>query len=630
MSAAVRLLAARAAGVLALLAVLLAVAAPASAEDSVGEITRFDVEATFAADGSAVVELDFDYDFGDEEAHGPFLVVAERQEIADDPDHYRVMEISDVSAESDGDAPDDLRVEREDGAVQIYVGDEDVEITGSHRYRVSYRITGLVDPVEQDGGTHDELFWNAVAPGGFDIPLNDVSVRVTGPGDIEATACYTGRSASQDSCEADSASGATAEFSQSRLEEGEGLSVVAGWPSGTFTGAEPVYAERRTFGNTMQLTGITGGAAGLATLLGSGAAIAVATRRGRDADRLDATPGVVPGQATRRSRRRPVEARLTPPDGVRPGEIGTLDDEVADPRDVAATLVDLAVRGFLRIEEVAPTKDGGDVEDWRLVPLRDEQDDTGLEDYEAELLDRIFAAGDADADDAADPATADAEPVPAGSVALSELAGDYALAVGHTQKSLYRAVTDHGWFRADPSQVRTRWAVWGASLGVLGLVVGLVLFLVRAPVVLAVPLVVVGIVVAVAGIAAPARTAAGAAVLAQARGFRQHLEDVAQDRVRVEDDVFSRYLPYAIVFKLTDGWAERFADRAAQGGAPDTGWYVGAVPGVYWWSSPGGFAASIGAFAGAATTAATSSGAGGSGFSGSVGGGAGGTGGGSW
>ncbi len=43
-----------------------------------------------------------------------------------------------------------------------------------------------------------------------------------------------------------------------------------------------------------------------------------------------------------------------PPEDVRPGPAGTLDG-VANPRDVAGTIVDLAVRGYLRIKEAAPS-----------------------------------------------------------------------------------------------------------------------------------------------------------------------------------------------------------------------------------------------------------------------------------
>ncbi|MEE6287948.1 DUF2207 domain-containing protein [Georgenia sp. MJ173] len=619
--------------------VVLALPLPASADDgSVGQITRYDVTATLDADGgTARVEIDLDYDFGDDEAHGPFLVLAERQEIADDPDHYRQMAIDDITAESLTDAPGDLRVERESGAVQLYIGDEDVDVTGQHRYRVAYTVEGLVDPAVTgpDGTVRDELFWNVVSSGGFDIPLDDVSVSVTGPAASEATACFAGRSSSTTPCDSAGDPGTATDFTQGALDEGEGLSVVVGWPAGTFTGAEPVLEPRRTWANTMQLTPVTGGIAGLVTVLGAGGAIAVATRRGRDKAYLGTTPGLMPagGEPPRvgRSRRQPVAVRFTPPDGVRPGEIGTLEDETADARDVSATLIDLAVRGYLRIEEVEPGDEGDDVEDWRLVPLRG-WDGGELEAYEAGLLERVFTPDDDDDDDDDDDEAA-AGARDDGSVLLSEVSGRYALAVSKTQEKLYEAVTERGWFRGNPSHVRTRWVLSGLGVLALGVALGIALVLLRAPVVLALPLLVIGLVVAFAAYAAPARTAAGTAVLAQTLGFMQYLATAEAAQIRFEEgqDIFSRYLPYAIAFDLADRWAEVFAQAAAQGSAPEpTGWYVPYTAGYAWWSAAAGFDASIGAFAGAATSAVTSAGSGGSGFSGSVGGGVGGTGGGSW
>ncbi len=613
-------------GVLALAALLGALvlgllAAPARAdEESVGHISRLDVTATVDADGGTTrVELDLTYDFGDEEAHGPFLVLAELQEIVDDPDRYRRMDITEITAESLTDAPDGLRVERGDGAVQLYIGDEDVEVTGAHDYRVGYTVDGLVAPevTGPDGTVRDELFWNVVAPGGFDIELHDVTVTVAGPTAADATACYTGSTGSDTPCDDTGQAGEDrVTFAQGRLDDGEGMSVVVGWPAGTVVGAEPRYEPRRTWANTFQVTPLTGGAAGALTLLGGGAVVAAATRRGRDQAYLDLTPGLTPADGRQprvgaARRREPVAVRFTPPDDVRPGEIGTLHDEVADPHDVAATLVDLAVRGYVRIEEVAPEKPDDDVSDWRIVPLRDWSE---LEPYESDLLDRIFTDGRAP-------------------VTLSEAAAEYAAAVGKTQEALYRTVTEHGWFAGNPRTVRHRWVGWGLGLVFLGLVVTLALVLLRWPAVLGLPLVVVGLVAAVASSAAPARTPAGTAVLAQTLGFRQYLATAEADQIRFEEgeDIFSRYLPYAMVFGLTERWARILGDVAAQGRhveAPD--WYVPAVTGASWWTQPAAFTASVGSFADAATSAVTAASSGGSGFSGGVGGGAGGMGGGSW
>jgi len=63
-------------------------------------------------------------------------------------------------------------------------------------------------------------------------------------------------------------------------------------------------------------------------------------------------------------------------------------DEVVNPVALTATLVDLAVRGYLRIEELPYHPGRG--RDWRLVKLKAPDED--LLDYERALLDGLFAS----------------------------------------------------------------------------------------------------------------------------------------------------------------------------------------------------------------------------------------------
>jgi uncharacterized membrane protein len=91
-------------------------------------------------------------------------------------------------------------------------------------------------------------------------------------------------------------------------------------------------------------------------------------------------------------------------------------------------------------------------------------------------------------------------------------------------------------------------------------------------------------------------------------------------------NIFTEYLPYAIVFKCVDRWARAFKDIDLQ--AATAGWYAG--PAGF---NAGSFSSSLRAFSSAVSTtlASTPGGSGGSGFSGgSSGGGGGGGGGGSW
>ena len=132
----------------------------------------------------------------------------------------------------------------------------------------------------------------------------------------------------------------------------------------------------------------------------------------------------------------------------------------------------------------------------------------------------------------------------------------------------------------------------------------------------------------------PARTAAGTAVLTQAQGFRRYLETAEADQIRFEEgqDLFSRYLPYAIVFGVADRWAKVFDDLAKSGAAvSQPTWYVGHMP--YW--SYYALGASMNSFETTANSSlvSTPASSGSSGFSaggGFSGGGGGGGGGGSW
>ncbi len=208
---------------------------------------------------------------------------------------------------------------------------------------------------------------------------------------------------------------------------------------------------------------MTGGLAGAVLVLGAAALGQRARRRGRDQQYLGLTPGLAPAGAetaetSTRDRRTPVAVQFSPPAGMRPGELGTLIDEVAHPRDVTATIVDLAVRGHLRIEERPAEPDAKKPKDksWRLVKLAGPSPGELLG-YERLIYDQLFECRDV--------------------VELDNLGESFAGALGITQAELYIAVTERGWFRANPRSVRHRWYGIGTGLVVLGAVLALVLAL---------------------------------------------------------------------------------------------------------------------------------------------------------
>ena len=130
--------------------------------------------------------------------------------------------------------------------------------------------------------------------------------------------------------------------------------------------------------------------------------------RHRDLIYVGLAPGLVPAsdQQVRQRRVSPgpeydgeIPVAFTPPQGLRPGLVGTIVDGSADARDVTATIVDLAVRGWLTIkaldrhgEQVRDQGGRATGRDWELVRAAQEPHDR-LNQMESDLLRGIFEHG---------------------------------------------------------------------------------------------------------------------------------------------------------------------------------------------------------------------------------------------
>lgn len=576
------------------------VEARAAGED--WRITDYRVAATVDAQGTTAVELTLDFDFGDDPGHGPYLTFPLRQEIADDPDHWRMLDLNLGEVSSPTGANAEVRTETEDGNLLIRVGREGETFTGVQTYRVNYTLRGLIAPRHAQSGL-DEFNWNAVGTG-WEVPIQRAQVTVVGPAEVSRTACFQGGRYSVPCQSEHTGSGAT--FAAEGVGDGSGMQITAGFPAGTFTGAEARLERRFTISNMFPVTPWTAGVTGVVSALGL-AALFRRTRRGsRDQVYLGLTPGVVPapGQEAQVGYARqgaPVAVQFTPPTGARPGELGTLIDATADNSDITATIIDLAVRGHLKITQTGK-------KDWTFTALANPEP---LLDYERDLLDNLFAKGNE-----------------VTTRALRDSA--YSGVLTATRNDLHRRVTtDLKWFTRNPATVRAIAFVAGAAIIVASVGLGLLLGFIGWGLVGAAG-VIVGLAVLAMNNRFGARTPTGSAMLAQTKGFELYLRTAEADQIKFEEgiDVFSRYLPYAIMFGVAERWTKVFADLAAQGRYQfDTYWYVGYGYGFNYRA----FSSSMDALTNTMSSSmqqATAATSGGSGFSG--GGGFGGGGGGGW
>lgn len=593
------------AAVFGLLILIAGVGAGPAAAQQAERIRSFEVDLVIRDDSSIVVTETIDYDFGTAERHGIFREIPVRYDYDDRNERITPLDVRSVSAGAG--TPSEHEEEEAGRFTRLKIGDPDKTISGRHVYVIVYEVRGALNAFAE----HDELFWN-VTGNAWDVPIERAALRVRTPAAVSGVACFAGPEGSRLACSESTAGDAGATFSQGGLDAGDGLTAVVALPKGAVSVAPPILDERWSLTRAFELSLLTGAVSlGLLALVTAGLARLVWTR-GRDRRYVGSPVDVAFGNISGQEEAVPLFERsgdpveFVPPDDIRPGQLGTLLDEVANPLDVTATVVDLAVRGYLRIEEI-PKKGLLGRPDWRLVRLKEADD--GLKSYEALLLASLFEDG------------ADVE--------LSDLKRQFAARLAKVQDALYDDAVASGWFPARPDKIRTRWTVFGVIALVLGIVATVLLAAFTRLGLLGLPALAAGVgLLALAG-RLPRRSAKGVGILRRVHGFRQFIEESEKERARFAEraGIFSEYLPYAIVFGCTEKWARAFSGLDAEAAALTGGWYVSSHP-----FALTGFARSMDDFAVTAsgTIAAAAASSGSSGFGGSSGGGFGGGGGGSW
>ncbi|WP_433476676.1 DUF2207 domain-containing protein [Spirillospora sp. CA-142024] len=424
------------------------------------------------------------------------------------------------------------------------------KLTGDHTVVLEYDLRGAITRM----GAAEELRWPVI--GGWKVPLDEAKATVDAGTMIRSVNCFTGPIGSTIGCTQYYTNHTHTQgiYAQQGMLPGEYLTVVAGLPAGT-TGGRAIYERRHTLATAFSVNAVTGGALGGLLVLLVGGVVALYLLRGRDAR--------VVGRKAAEGDQPPVAGtEFEPPNGVRPGQIGTLIDEQADVIDVTATIVDLAVRGYLLIEEEDRARTGR--LDWTLRRLNRPQAD--LLPYERILLDALLTAPDGSGREA---------------VKLSELGGTFSTKLAQVRSAMYDDVVKQGWFARRPDTVRSRWTIAGILVTLLGIAGTVALALTTEWALAGLALIIAGAALAYGGQYMPAKTARGATVLAHTIGFRAFLErgvipDGDETAARQRIALFSRFLPYAVVFDAVPKWAETVKDAGERAeGADNLYWYEG-------------------------------------------------------
>jgi hypothetical protein len=232
-----------------------------------------------------------------------------------------------------------------------------------------------------------------------------------------------------------------------------------------------------------------------------------------------------------------------PPAGISPAEAGTLLDDRIHPRDITSTIVDLAVRGFIKIEETVDKGLVFDHKDYIFHLLQKRQDWSGLAPHERVMMENIFVGDIPD-------------------TRLSSLKNRFYTAVPVVRTDIMSALKQKGIYTLDPESAN------GYSIGAAFCILvsfavfqflGWADFLTSAPMI-------VGCVLISALIwwlfarFMTAKTLKGARTHIAVLGFQEFMNRVDADRLKtMPPDTFEKFLPYAMALGVEHHWAQAFA-----------------------------------------------------------------------
>jgi hypothetical protein len=507
---------------------LLCLIVPASAAREL-RIEKFDAEIIITPDGLVDVTENIQVHFIGGPWHGLYREIPVEYISPQQLNYSLFLTVKSITDAGGNKLKFEDSRDRQYRKLKIFVPDAD---DSRQTISIEYTVSGALRFSADD---YDEFYWN-ITGDYWDVPILSASARIilpSGAANIRAKA-FTGayRSSAQDAGVEIAGNGVEVHTRQP-LAYHEGLTVSVIFDKGAVRAPTALDSIALFFRSNWPL-GLP-----LAAFL---IMFYVWWVRGRD------------------PRLRPIAPQYEPPDQLSPGEVGTLVDNSADMRDITASIVDLAVRGFLVIEEKSKDHLMGLVHEKNYVfhLKKPASEWASLKAYEQELLGGIFSGG----------SSVD--------VSLTDLQNRFYTNLPSIKNRIFESLLSRGYYLRRPDSVRSSYIGIGLVAGFISIWGGssIASRLGMSPLTFILAGILTAVVICAFGWVMPARTTQGARALEAILGFEDFLSHVEADRFNrmiKTPEMFEKFLPFAMALGVERNWSKAFQNIYTQ----PPGWYQG-------------------------------------------------------
>jgi len=465
-----------------------------------------------------------------------------------------------------------------DGTITWKIGEADKTVSGVNYYKIHYKVKNAI---RFDNPDFDEFYWNL--NGNFwDLETDKFQADIIFPAEVtknnSQVEYYTGYLGSKEKNLANfqwSDDNVLTFNSTETLLEQQGITASVTFPKNIFTPYQAGFLE--TYGSYFFL---------LLPVVTFFTCFYLWYKYGKD-PRID----------------RAIVPEYDAPGNLTPMELGMLMRNGAfDNKFVTAEIVNLATQKLITIKEIDDKIWVFHSRDYELTKNSNPQAEGKLNSAQRELFSKIFEEGN--------------------KIKLSSLKNKFYKHVKDIESKAEKILEEKGLIAVSGLRLRTALVLMGIGLIVLSFFLG------NFSVYLAVSLFFSGLIMFVFSFVMPKRTLAGANLNWEVKGFRMFMETAEKYRAEFyeKENIFEKFLPYAIVFEITKIWIEKMKEIYGEDFythyAPV--WYAGNASAF----DVDSFSSTIDSLS--SSIAASTSSPSGSGGSGGSGGGGGGGGGGGW
>jgi len=478
------------------------------------EIIHFRSHISIEKPGTILVNEEILYDFGALSRHGIFRSIPIIKTNSQGEKFQ--LTFSEITVSLNGRSNYQFTKSFAKGNLVLKIGEAEKTLNGQQKYQIQYRVGGALAYYSD----HDELYWN-ITGNEWEVPIKSATATISLPTAPPETAtsslCYTGTRGSQSqNCTFHSVEGGEVFKTNAPLALGEGLTVVFGFPKQLVLELEAKPYLPFWESPLGKILALLISLAVVALFLGWYLVFPVSIvyqwfKNGRD-------PVSPVGEATAW-----FEAPKIAKHSLTPAEAGTLVDERVEVRDILALVVDLARRGYFKIEERKKN-------DFYFVLQKEYKADAQLFNYEQKFLNALFSVKQ--------------------TVRIKNK--KLYLAFEEIKKMLYERVVELKLFPKNPNSIRNFYTV----MLVLGLFTfNFLLFLAAA----------------FFGLQLPQKTLLGVEAANKVKALKRFLTSQERQLAYQADKqlLFEKLLPFAVALGVEQLWAKRFAHLALK--APN--WY---------------------------------------------------------